>query len=140
MLFSMGAAIGLLRWLVDMFRRPRGRHLYGWRPVTTHGCGGGAGGLSQLPGVPAGTCIPSQLHGIIDRHAMNAHCCSGLNGPGPAHCGPPGAPQIGSADAGGKAAKAAAAITSTMAAKNLVTRRRMQFMRNSDLCSWSSRS
>jgi hypothetical protein len=39
-----------------------------------YGGGGGAGGLSQLPGVPAGTCIPSQLHGIIDRHAMNAHC------------------------------------------------------------------
>ncbi|WP_179970085.1 hypothetical protein [Mycobacterium mantenii] len=57
--------------------------------------------MSQLPGVPAGTCIPSQLHGIIDRHAMNAHCCSGVNGLGPAHGGVPGAPQIGSADASG---------------------------------------
>lgn len=27
-----------------------------------HG-GGGAGGPSQLPGVPAGTCMPIQLHG-----------------------------------------------------------------------------
>jgi hypothetical protein len=56
--------------------RPRGEqgrtdHL----GLLAYGCGGGgAGGLSQLPGVPAGTCIPSQLHGIIDRHAMNAHC------------------------------------------------------------------
>ncbi|HTA45037.1 MAG TPA: hypothetical protein VK789_21470 [Bryobacteraceae bacterium] len=91
--------------------------------VPTHGCGGGAGGLSQLPGVPAGTCIPSQLHGIIDRHAMNAHCCSGVNGPGPAHGGVPGAPQIGSADAVGRPAKLLAAISNATAATKPVVKR-----------------
>ncbi|PIJ34916.1 hypothetical protein BMW24_010510 [Mycobacterium heckeshornense] len=50
--------------------------------------------------MPAGTCIPSQLHGIHVRHAMNAHCCSGVSGLGPAHgtSGPPhGAGGAGSA-------------------------------------------
>jgi hypothetical protein len=34
------------------------------------------------------------LHGIIVRQAVNAHCCSGLSGLGPAH-GLSGLPQIG---------------------------------------------
>jgi hypothetical protein len=56
-------------------RRDTRPHQAAKHGLLAYGCGGGgAGGLSQLPGVPAGTCIPSQLHGIIDRHAMNAHC------------------------------------------------------------------
>lgn len=94
--------------------------------------GGGAGGLSQLPGVPAGTCIPSQLHGIIDRHAMNAHC-SGVNGPGPAHGGVPAAPHTGSAEAVGMPAKVPAPTVNAIATKNAVTKSRMRFMANSDL-------
>lgn len=103
-----------------------------WR----HGCGGGgggAGGLSQLPGVPAGTCTPSQLHGIIDRHAMNAHCCSGVNGLGPAQGGVPGAPQIGSADASGAYAKVPAANINATAAIMVVTRRRVRCISPSNL-------
>lgn len=87
------------------------------------GPGGGAGGLSQLPGVPAGTCIPSQLQGVIDRHAINAHCCSGDNGLGPAHGGVPGAPQMGSAVAAGKPAKLTALISNAMAATKPVIKR-----------------
>jgi hypothetical protein len=34
------------------------------------------------------------LQGIIVRHAVNAHCCSGVRGLGPAH-GLSGLPQIG---------------------------------------------
>jgi hypothetical protein len=83
--------------------------------------------------VPAGTCIPSQLHGIIDLHAMNAHCCSGVNGLGPAHGGVPGAPQIGSADAAGALANVAVAIASAMAAMNAVTNRRVRSTANSNL-------
>lgn len=98
-----------------------------------HGAGGGAGGLSQLPGVPAGTCIPSQLHGIIDRHAINAHCCSGDNGLGPAQGGVPGVPHIGSADAGGDAANVATTIIGAMAAMSAVTRRRVRCMASSNL-------
>jgi hypothetical protein len=89
--------------------------------------------LSQLPGVPAGTCMPTQLHGIIDRHAMNAHCCSGVNGLGPAHGGVPGAPQIGSADADGAVANVAVGIASTIAAMNPVIRRRLLSMTDSNL-------
>ena len=33
-----------------------------------------------LPGVPTGTCTPSQLHGVQVRHATSAHCCWGLSG------------------------------------------------------------
>jgi hypothetical protein len=95
--------------------------------------GGGAGGLSQLPGVPAGTCIPSQLHGIIDRHAINAHCCSGVNGLGPAHGGIPGTPQMGSAAAVGVVVNEPEAIVSAMAAMNPVIRRRMRSMADSNL-------
>ncbi|UXA07178.1 hypothetical protein KXD96_03185 [Mycobacterium sp. SMC-2] len=101
-----------------------------WCPDDHHGGGGGvpaggggAGGLSQLPGVPAGTCIPNQLHGVIVRHAIRAHCCSGVNGPGPAHGGVPGVPQIGSADAVGRPEKLPAAIiTATAATKPLMKR------------------
>lgn len=75
--------------------------------------------------MPAGTCTPSQLHGIIDRHAMNAHCCSGVNGLGPAHGGAPGAPHTGSADAGGAQTYAAAANINAMAVMIVVTRRRV---------------
>jgi hypothetical protein len=51
-----------------------------------------------LPGVPTGTCTPSQLHGVQVRHATSAHCCSGLSGG--AHGGVPGPPHTaGSADA-----------------------------------------
>lgn len=100
----------------------------------SQGCGGGgAGGLSQLPGVPAGTCIPSQLHGTIDLHAISAHCCCGVNGPGPAHGGVPGTPQIGSADAGGAVVNVAVAIASAAAAMNPVTRRRVLSMTGSNL-------
>lgn len=102
-------------------------------PQLAHGSGGGAGGLSQLPGVPAGTCIPSQLHGIIDRHAMNAHCCSGVNGLGPAQGGVPAVPHIGSAAAGGDAANVATAIIGAMAAMNVVTKRRVRCMATSNL-------
>jgi len=48
----------------------------------------GGGSQPQLPGVPAGTrmLIPgAQLHGVQVRHAISAHCCSGVNGDGPAH-------------------------------------------------------
>ena len=91
------------------------------------GTGGGAAGrLSQLPGVPAGTCIPSQLHGIIDRHARYAHCWSGVNGLGPAHGGIPGAPQIGSADAVGALANVTVAVASAMAAMTAVTTPRVR--------------
>ena len=31
-----------------------------------------------LPGVPPGTCRPTQLHGVQVRHATSAHCCSAL--------------------------------------------------------------
>jgi hypothetical protein len=56
------------------------------------------GGRRQaLPGVPIGTCTPTQLQGVQVRQAMNAHCCSGLS-PG-AHSGIPGAPHTGWADA-----------------------------------------
>lgn len=51
----------------------------------------------QLPGVPAGTCMlmpGAQLHGVKVRQAINAHCCSGVNGDGPAH-GTAGEPQDG---------------------------------------------
>src|SRR6478672_1648644 len=41
-----------------------------------------------LPGVPIGTCTPTQLHGVQVRHATSAHCCSGLSGG--AHGGVPG--------------------------------------------------
>jgi len=55
------------------------------------------------------------LQGIIVRHAVNAHCCSGVRGLGPAH-GRSGLPQIGgSAWAAGAALMniaAAAAIAS----------------------------
>jgi hypothetical protein len=51
-----------------------------------------------LPGVPTGTCTPTQLHGVQVRHATSAHCCSGLSGG--AHGGVPGPPHTaGSADA-----------------------------------------
>src|SRR4029077_7068465 len=51
-----------------------------------------------LPGVPIGTCTPTQLHGVQVRHATSAHCCSGLSGG--AHGGVPGPPHTaGSADA-----------------------------------------
>ncbi len=102
-------------------------------PQLAHGSGGGAGGLSQLPGVPAGTCIPSQLHGIIDRHAMNAHCWSGVNGLGPAQGGVPAVPHMGSAAAGGDAANVATAIIGAMAAMNVVTKRRVRCMATSNL-------
>ena len=72
--------------------------------------------------------MPSQLHGIIDRHAMNAHCCSGVNGLGPAHGGVPGAPQMGSPDADGEFANVTVAIASEMAAMNPVIRRRLLSM------------
>ncbi|ORA07730.1 hypothetical protein BST14_26590 [Mycobacterium arosiense ATCC BAA-1401 = DSM 45069] len=78
--------------------------------------------------MPAGTCTPSQLHGIIDRHAINAHCCSGVRGLGPAHGGVPGTPHTGSADAGGAQAKAAVAISNAMAAMSEVTKRRVRCM------------
>lgn len=98
-----------------------------------HGSGGGAGGLSQLPGVPAGTCTPSQLHGIIERQAMNAHCCSGVNGPGPAQGGVPAVPHIGSAAAGGGEANVATAISGAMDAMTAVTKRRVRCMATSNL-------
>ncbi|MDM3976772.1 hypothetical protein QRB36_21635 [Mycobacterium marseillense] len=98
-----------------------------------HGSGGGAGGLSQLPGVPAGTCTPSQLHGIIDRHAMNAHCCSGVSGPGPAQGGVPAVPHTGSAVAGGDEANVATTIVGAMAAVTVVTKRRVRYMATSNL-------
>src|ERR1700754_2212945 len=51
-----------------------------------------------LPGVPTGTCTPTQLHGVQVRHATSAHCCSGLSGG--AHGGVAGPPHTaGSADA-----------------------------------------
>ncbi|OBE99015.1 hypothetical protein A5775_07720 [Mycobacterium sp. 852002-10029_SCH5224772] len=83
--------------------------------------------------MPAGTCTPSQLHGIIDRHAMNAHCWSGVNGLGPAQGGVPAVPQIGSADAGGDVANVTTAISGAMAAMNAVTRRRVRCMATSNL-------
>ena len=53
---------------------------------------------ATLPGVPTGTCTPTQLHGVQVRHATSAHCCSGLSGG--AHGGVPGPPHTaGSADA-----------------------------------------
>lgn len=97
------------------------------------GGGGGAGGLSQLPGVPAGTCIPSQLHGVMVRHAIRAHCCSGVNGPGPAHGGVPGVPQIGSADAIGKPAKLPMAVSNARTATNPLIKRRRYPITNSNL-------
>jgi hypothetical protein len=72
------------------------------------------------------------LHGIIDRHAMNAHCCSGVNGLGPAHGGVPGVPHTGSAEAVGMPTKVPAPINNAMAAKVAVIKRRMRFMANSD--------
>ncbi len=95
--------------------------------------GGGAGGLSQLPGVPAGTCMPSQLHGNIERHAIKAHCCSGVRGLGPAQGGVPGVPQIGSADAGGAEANAATGNIAAAAATRVMTTRRMRCMATSNL-------
>jgi hypothetical protein len=83
--------------------------------------------------VPAGTCTPSQLHGIIDRHAMNAHCCSGVNGLGPAQGGVPAVPHIGSAEAGAEVANVATTIIGAMAAMNAVTRRRVRYMATSNL-------
>ena len=50
-----------------------------------------------LPGVPIGTCRPTQLHGVQVRHAINAHCCSGVSEG--AHGGVPGTPHTGSAEA-----------------------------------------
>nr|WP_293039854.1 hypothetical protein [Mycobacterium sp.] len=76
------------------------------------------------------------MHGIIDRHAMNAHCCSGDNGLGPAQGGVPGVPHIGSADAGGDAATVATVATTiigAMAAMNAVTRPRVRCMASSNL-------
>lgn len=49
----------------------------------------------QLPGVPCGTCWPSQLQGIMVRQAVKAHCCWGVSGLPPAHWGVSGVPQIG---------------------------------------------
>lgn len=60
--------------------------------------------------MPAGTCIPIQLHGVHVRAANRAHCCSGVNGPGPAQGGVSGVPQTGSADAAGIPAKLLAAM------------------------------
>jgi hypothetical protein len=60
------------------------------------------------------------LQGIMVRHAVNAHCCSGVSGLGPAH-GLSGLPQIGgSACAAGAAPikpyTAAAAVIASPAA------------------------
>jgi hypothetical protein len=85
----------------------------------------------MLPGVPAGTCMPSQLHGVHVRYAIHAHCCSGVNGPGPAHGGVPGVPHIGSAEAMGMPAKVQAPTKRANAVS--AERRRMRFMANSDL-------
>lgn len=85
----------------------------------------------MLPGVPAGTCMPIQLHGVQVRHANSAHCCSGVNGPGPAHGGVPGAPHTGSAEAAGMPAKVPTAIINAMAAR--AERNRVRFMANSNL-------
>jgi hypothetical protein len=92
-----------------------------------------AGVQPILPGVPAGTCTPSQLHGVQVRHAINAHCCSGVNGPGPAHGGVPGVPHIGSAEAVGTPVKVPPPITNAMAARNAVMRSRVRFMTISNL-------
>jgi hypothetical protein len=55
------------------------------------------------------------LQGIIVRHAVNAHCCSGLSGLGPAH-GLSGLPQIGgSATAGAAPIKLYAAAPAAIA-------------------------
>ncbi|WP_422265409.1 hypothetical protein [Mycobacterium sp.] len=65
--------------------------------------------------MPWGTCWPSQLQGIIVRHAVNAHCCSGVRGLGPAH-GLSGLPQIG-----GSAWAAGAAPMNIVAAAAIVS-------------------
>jgi hypothetical protein len=85
----------------------------------------------MLPGVPAGTCTPNQLHGVQVRAAIKAHCCSGVSGPGPAHGGVPGVPHTGSADAAPAPAKLPTPIASVVAASNAVSR--VRFMANSDL-------
>src|SRR5260370_32755805 len=90
-------------------------------PAPQSGCRRAVLPQPKLPGVPTGTCIPSQLHGSNDRHAMSAHCCSGVNGLGPAHAGVSGVPQIGSADAGGGPAKLAAPGESALAPAKAVT-------------------
>lgn len=87
----------------------------------------------MLPGVPAGTCTPSQLHGVQVRAAINAHCCSGVKGPGPAHDGVPGVPHIGSAEAVGMLAKVPAPIINATAARNVVMRSRVRFIAISNL-------
>lgn len=68
----------------------------------------------RLPGVPTGTCTPNQLHGVKVRHAIHAHCCSGVSGFGPAHGGVSGPPHIGSADA--DAGRTLAPMATAMAA------------------------
>jgi hypothetical protein len=83
-----------------------------------------AAGYPTLPGVPAGTCTPTQLQGVHVRKAIHAHCCSGVNGPGPAH-GTSGPPHGGggSACAGAEPTRtpAAAAATNNMTALKRLT-------------------
>jgi hypothetical protein len=55
------------------------------------------GSYPTLPGVPEGTCTPTQLQGIHVRQAISAHCCADVNGG--AH-GTSGLPHEGSAWAG----------------------------------------
>jgi hypothetical protein len=64
---------------------------------TTPGC------YPTLPGVPEGTCIPTQLQGTHVRQAINAHCCSDVNAG--AH-GTSGLPQTGLSARTGAAPKA----------------------------------
>ena len=67
-----------------------------------------------LPGVPTGTCTPTQLHGVHVRHATSAHCCSGLSGG--AHGGVPSPPHTaGSADATPASTQASALIEAATA-------------------------
>ena len=85
-----------------------------------------------LPGVPTGTCMPSQLDGVQVRHAISAHCCSGVSGLGPAQGGVSGPPHtLGSAATLAEAAKLPAPIASAMAAVAEI--RRIRFMAHSNL-------
>jgi hypothetical protein len=67
-----------------------------------------------LPGVPTGTCTPTQLHGVQVRHATSAHCCWALRGG--AHGGVAGPPHTaGSADAAPTPTQAPALIEAATA-------------------------
>jgi hypothetical protein len=74
-----------------------------------------------LPGVPTGTCNPTQLHGVQVRHATSAHCCSGLSGG--AHGGVAGPPQTAGVGRSGASTRPTASTEMEAATAQMVNNR-----------------